>query len=53
MVGPDDGLTIRRFGRTVVTALESASLTLIAPEVPGGRQLQRTIHAAAPLTACG
>ena len=47
VVGPDDGLTIRRSGRTVVTALESSSLTLIPPKVSDGGELRRPIRAAA------
>ena len=52
VVGPDDDLTIRRSGRTVVTALEAASLTLIPPQLPGG-ELRRTIQTRAPAMTCG
>lgn len=34
ILGPTDELTIRKSGRTVITALESASLTLIEPDAP-------------------
>jgi hypothetical protein len=32
IVGPNDVLTIRKSGRTVISALESSSLTLIEPD---------------------
>jgi len=32
IVGPGDELTIRKAGRTVITALETSCLTLMAPE---------------------
>ena len=41
IIGPTDAFTIRKPGLTIVTALQSSSLTLIGPDAQGTGEPQR------------
>lgn len=43
VIEPDNVLTIHRSGRTIITALEAASLTLIGREQPGQGRVHRAL----------
>ena len=55
IIGPGDELTIRKSGRTVITALETSCLTLIEPDTRNSSKntpLYRVPHRAAEAVTC-
>ena len=55
IIGPGDELTIRKSGRTVITALETSCITLIEPQTRNSNReasFYRVPHRAAEAVAC-
>jgi hypothetical protein len=55
IIGPGDELTIRKSGRTVITALETSCITLIEPQARNSSSevpFYRVPHRAAEAVAC-
>ena len=52
VIGPADAFTIRKPGLTIVTALQSSSLTLVGPDAQGMAQRHRGLGLDTESAAC-
>ena len=52
IIGPNDAFTIRKAGLTIITALQSSSLTLIGPDAHPSSEARRELDLYSEPVAC-